>query len=90
MCDNIILHSGGGGFRSITNQGELATVIGAKNVIITSIMYDSAARDDACCLCPVDMEKSALAAGYTSRKKDPDGEHDPFDTHWYKTESDKE
>lgn len=36
------------------------------------------------CLCPVDLERTAIENGYVYSKIDPEGEFDPFDTHFYK------
>lgn len=35
------------------------------------------------CLCPVDLETTARINGYRYSKDDPNGEFDPFDTHFY-------
>ena len=39
--------------------------------------------DPGCCLCPVDLEKTAAENGFMMSKKDEMGEWDPFDTHFY-------
>jgi hypothetical protein len=35
------------------------------------------------CLCPVDFKRTAEINGYICSFKDPSGEYDPFDNHFY-------
>lgn len=61
MCDLLWIE---GREDEITTQGELAEFLGGPDALrIQNVEYDPP-----CCLCPVDLEATMKAAGYTIRR----------------------
>ena len=89
MCSNVIFHHLD--FRSASNQGELAAIIGQERLVMdgggtspSGAIYEAAEYCPDDCLCPVDLPATAIECGYDHSSKDAAGEHDPFDFHWRK------
>jgi hypothetical protein len=86
MCNNVIIH--GPKTRTATCQGELADIIGRKNMVMDSLpdaLHEDAEFCATDCLCPVNLSATAAKAGYQHSRIDAEGEHDPFDVHWRRT-----
>lgn len=85
MCRGVIIHQPGQADVRCDTQGELAAVIGEKNIKFTDYPeFGPSVFEPMICLCPVDMEATAKAAGFVWSEEDPAGEFDAFDDHFYK------
>lgn len=83
MCDGIILHNGNTG-TELETQGDLAKVLGGGvSRIIYSDGYKPEFNADTC-LCPVDIEATALKHGFKCDRLDEDYKFDAFSYHWRK------
>jgi hypothetical protein len=78
MCTSIYLEG-----EDVGNIGDLARILGGRDKIRFHRGYPKAMRDEGfwrCCLCPVNVERTAKANGYISTRD----RHDSMMSHWRK------
>jgi len=87
MCSGVIIHQPGQKDVRCDTQGELALAIGEENIdFIGYPNLGPSTFEPTVCLCPIDLGSTADLAGYVLSDKDPGGQYDPFDAHFYPAE----
>ena len=87
MCSGVIIHRPGQEDVRCDTQGELAQAVGVENIVLFEYPdFEPSYFQPTVCLCPVDLAATAGLTGYVLSDKDPEGEDDPFDDHFYSFE----
>lgn len=85
MCDGVVIHENG----KRTHCGTQGDLRAAGLVLVSAAGYgiDNAFVPEMC-LCPIDLEATAESSGFKFTRIDPaTSEHDPFDVHFIKEQS---
>jgi hypothetical protein len=77
MCNNVIIHYNNGDEFVCETQFDLM------RRMPFGLELGEDDFDGACCLCTVDLNKTAVLNGFICSKLDTDDKFDPFDTHFY-------